>query len=369
MNKNIIFTEKKTVSEKVADNLLAYIKKKKYWGKRLPSQRELCVILSVGLVSVNKAIKILQNTGICVSYHKRGTFVVKQQPTGKSITKRTKLLIISPWNTLNPLEHDINQSSSFVQPLVNACNERNVDVVFVRLDDKNPQEDEAYILQEYPPSSTDYIAFISIFKRPEQIKRISKQYKHAIMIDHYFNDMNITGVVDDGFGGIKKLTKHLILQGHTRIAFLDISNTDFNPWKRTGFEEAHAEHNLSIEPSLIFNTVQSKRDIKNYIEKIMHTENPPTAFIGVDDARALMAKDALEELNFKIGSDIAVAGYGNNAFTKDEYTTLTSVKFDNQKLGELAVQQLFNHSADNQGKLIPVETELIIRDSTSKKFN
>jgi DNA-binding LacI/PurR family transcriptional regulator/DNA-binding transcriptional regulator YhcF (GntR family) len=365
MKKNIVFTEKKIVSEVVADHLLDYIKKNKFWGKRLPSQRELSENLNVGLISINKAIKILQETGICVSYHKKGTFVVNHQPIIKGEVKRTKILIISPWDTLSPKDNALVESN-LTLPLIHACNEKDIDVVFVRLDNNNEHEDVKYILKEYPPSTVDYVAFNSVFKNPKQIIRIAKNYRSAVMLDHYIEGSEITGVIEDGFNGMKQLTQHLINKGHRRIAFMNISNPEYNLWKYNGFSETMQANGLQVLPSHTTNVWQRDPLIKEFIGKIMTAESPPTAIIGFDDARALFAKEALLQLGYKIGIDVALAGYGDQAWNDELDKNLTSIRFDTKKIGEAAIQYLFNES--EPGKLITIDTELIIRQSSERKF-
>lgn len=366
MKRNIIITEKKNVSEEVADHLLAFIKKNKFWGKRLPSQRELSESLNVGLISINKAIKILQDSGVCISYHKKGTYVVDHQPILKGEIKRSKMLIISPWNTLVP--NNVLLESNLALPLIHACSEKDIDIVFVRLDYNNRIEDEKYILREYPPGSVDFVAFVSVFKNPQQIVRIAKNYRSAVMLDHYIEGNELTGIIDDGFKGMQQLTQHLIAKGHKKIAFMNISESIYNPWKFQGFLNAMQSNGLQLEPSHSINVGQNDRLIKEFLEKIMSEKNPPTAIIGFDDARILIAKKILIEMGYKIGIDIALAGYGDDAFKKGIDLEMTSIRFDNKKIGETAIEYLLNESSPRSGQLITIETELITRKSTERQF-
>lgn len=368
MKRSIIFTEKKAVREVIADQLLAFIKKNNFWGKRLPSQRELSEHLNVGLISINKAIKILQDSGICVSYHKKGTFVVKDQPLVLGETKRSKMLIISPWNTLIPNNLNASSESNLITPLLRACSEKEIDIVFARLDSNKEKEDEKYILKEYPPDRFNYIVFTSVFKNHNQIIRIAKNYRAAVMLDHYIEGNELTGITEDGFDGMKQLTQHLINQGHKRIAFMNISNPEYNPWKYKGFLVALRENGLQLAPSHVINVKHTKKDIVDFIEKIMSEPFPPTAIIGFDDERAIFAKDALVKLGYKIGVDVALAGYGDNAWKKDIDKELTSVRFDISKIGEAAAQYLFNDGNTEKGKQITIKTDLMIRKSTEQKF-
>ena len=90
--------------------------------------------------------------------------------------------------------------------------------------------------------------------------------------------------------------------------------------------------------------------------------------VGFDDERAIFAKEALIKLGYKIGIDVALAGYGDNAWKKEMDKELTSVRFDISKIGEAAAQYLFNDDNLEKGKQITIKTDLMIRKSTEQKF-
>lgn len=366
--RNIVITEKKAIREVIADELLDFIKKNNFWGKRLPSQRELSESLNVGLISINKAIKILQDLGICVSYHKKGTFVVKQNDAEAINIKRNKMLIIYPWDTSIPNHLNLSSESSLIAPIIRACNEKDIDIMFARLDSKKELEDEKYILKEYSPNTFNYVVFTSVFKNHEQIIRIAKHYNTAVMLDHYIEGNKLTGITEDGYGGMQQLTQHLIDQGHKRIAFINISNPDYNPWKFNGFLHTLKQNGLELPPKYVINVRHNPEAIDEFIKKVMSESLPPTAFICFDDQRAIYAKDSLNKLGYNVGNEVALAGYGDLAWKNNKDVEITSIRFEINKIGEAAVDYLFDNTKYKTGDQIKIKTELIIRKSTEKKF-
>jgi len=360
MPRNMKIVENKFLSEEVAENLLQYVQKSELWGKRLPAQRELCSQLGASLVTVNKGIKILVKAGILVCVPRQGTYVAADADRAVIPTRRSKLVFVCQDADYDPRVS--SYTTPLVTPLLRMSAEKHLDALFVRLDDVTG---ETHFANEYPPSGVRYLIFVSTYRNIEQIKRVAETYKcPAVILDHYDEKLGLTGVLDDGVSGVGQVMQHLIGLGHRRIAFVDLIKPEYNIWKREGYLKALRQNGLKVREDLVLGISSKKKTVDDAVRGLLSRSDPPTAFVCVDDHRACAVVKSLEVLGRRVGKDVSVAGYGDMAIQQGIHTGLTSVRFDREQLGRIAVDYLLGRLPEHEGKLITVETHLVVRSST-----
>ena len=183
------------------------------------------------------------------------------------------------------------------------------------------------------------------------------------MIDHYVEGSGATGIMDNGFEGMKALAGHLFELGHARIAYLDMSRADLNPWKRRGYCASHRERGLVVDRDLIVKTSSAMDSVNTAVRELLRLPDPPTAMICCDDDRAVKTMAVIRRLGLEVGTDVSVAGYGD--LTAAEHD-LTSAHYDRRALGELAVQYFSDKLDVEDGTLVTVDVDIRVRSSTGK---
>ena len=360
VKKNFKLTEREFLPEKLANEFVLQIRRENLWGKRLPSQREISRKLGVSLEAVNLAVGLLRKAGMVTSVPKQGVYVSVQKPTTPVVSSRRRMIFVCEGPTSDLRVSDYQRR--VVAPLLELTAVNRMDVVVTQLDD-NPLETS--ILSAWPPGPADFLVFVATSRKEELIRRIAERHPcRQVMVDHFFEGMGVTGVVDDGQGGMKALTEHLLEQGHERIAFFDLSRPEANPWKKAGHLAALEAAGLTPDPSLLINSYPIESIIGTAVEKLMRREKPPTALVAVDDGRALMILRALRGLGLEAGRDVAVAGYGDTAFAEGQHPALTSVRCDPARIGEAALDYLTGKLPGKDGEMIAVPAELVVRAST-----
>ena len=349
--------EQKLLPQKVSRKVLSYIKKNELWGKRLPSQRQLSKELKVSLVTVNKSIKLLKKAGVLYAITGHGTCVIDREYS-EDFDKETVPRIIFVSIGFN--SDRSTYRSEMIHPLLQYSMDMGMDSVITNLSEVTDER----LFMTYHPSTVRYLVFVSIIKeRVEMIRRIINLYNcPSVMLDHFIPDLGITGIVDDGFSGMKKMTEYFIKQGHKRIAFFDILYEEYNPWKRQGFFAALSEKGIQPDNELLIRCPINKKEIDKHVERLMNLENPPTAMICVHDTKAMYVLESLKARSFTPGIDVSVSGYGNSYFS--DSLGLTTVGFNPEHIGEKAIDCFNGRLGNKRGELITVDTELIIRDSS-----
>lgn len=184
-------------------------------------------------------------------------------------------------------------------------------------------------------------------------------------------DEDINWVDNNNMSISYDLTKHLIDQGHRKIAFVGLTPEFVVTMDRyEGYKKALQENDIAINPNLVLNGKYIDDAGYELAERLDAPGSAYTAVICCDDLIAFGFMKYLNEKGIKIPDDVAVAGFNN--FSLCEYTTptLTSVKVNEYDLGAKAFQILYSNIEEGvksfNRSIIPAE--LIIRNSTSKSL-
>jgi DNA-binding LacI/PurR family transcriptional regulator len=117
----------------------------------------------------------------------------------------------------------------------------------------------------------------------------------------------------DGASGMLDATRHLIGQGHRRIAFLGWpEGSGVGEDRQTGWEAACREAALPTD-GLSIRMINSFAAGRSACAQLLQSESPPTAFACVSDVIALGAWSELTARGFEPGSLAAVIGFDDSA--------------------------------------------------------
>lgn len=190
-----------------------------------------------------------------------------------------------------------------------------------------------------------------------------------VLVARYFADPDTDYVAADDIQGGYLATKHLIENGHDRIAF--ISGPAYNSSARermAGYMQALNEHEISPDLQLIRKPALTMEDGFIHAMDILKRVKPrPTAFFTFSDFVALGVMQALREEKVKVPADMAVVGYDDIAFASCLEVPLTTVRMPKREIGQEAVQLLVEklegkHTTRCTQVKLPVE--LVVRASS-----
>lgn len=194
-----------------------------------------------------------------------------------------------------------------------------------------------------------------------------------VMLPRRVPHPDVSYVAADHITGAKMLTQHLIEQGHRRIAFLsrpELFETDID--RRAGYRRALAEADIDADPALIVETGAVRRgQIEAAFLKLMADTNPPTAILCFTDPMAIHMLAIVKKHGMRVPEDIAIAGYDGILVSGLTTPTLTTIRQPLLGMGELAINTLLAHIADDNHPvaqhILPVN--LVVRGSTGPNLN
>lgn len=179
--------------------------------------------------------------------------------------------------------------------------------------------------------------------------------------------------VDREFGSYLAI-KHLIDQGHTRIAITVSRFPNALPLSArvAGYIRAHQEAGLIPDESLFLPNqipVASYNEGYNMVSKLLSHPVKPTAVFFANDRMAIGALRAFYESGIKIPKDMAIVGFDGMPETEYAHIPLTTVEQPVAEVAKVAVS-IIKERAD-QGKddesiarRVVIQPRLIIRTSS-----
>jgi LacI family transcriptional regulator len=214
-------------------------------------------------------------------------------------------------------------------------------------------------------TSVDGVLFVSITRRQLLEEALEVWKGPSVLLDHYYPDLPVTGVIDDSEGGARLGTEHLLELGHRRIGYLDDIYEGANPWRYAGYAGALRAAGIEPDDALRVPCHAGMQDGRAAAEQLLDLPQPPTAILAFNDVRGVGAWEAAEARGLRVGKDFAIVGYGDcppGGATR----SITTLRIDPPQMGEAAVRELgrLMGGEGTPGELVTLPAELIVRDSS-----
>ncbi len=185
-----------------------------------------------------------------------------------------------------------------------------------------------------------------------------------VLLDSERADPDSAIISTTNWQGAYDATRYLISLGHRRIAHILGLETRLSSTERLeGYHAALRDADISIDPDLV--QPGFFRTDKGYdaTRQLLALANPPTAIFASNDASALGAMKAAEELGIRVPTDLSVVGFDGQE--KAEIANLTTVHVPIGLVGRLAARALIDRlkNPDAVPQRVTVATSLVVRKS------
>lgn len=197
----------------------------------------------------------------------------------------------------------------------------------------------------------------------------SKIHIPLIFMDAYSDDKNVLSINIDDFKGGYLSTKHLIENGHKKIAFVypgfNKSKVIIDRYK--GYCQALQEHKISLNKDYLIEANVSYGGGMHAANTLSKTKEI-TAAITTADIIALGLIDKMRELNICVPTDFSVIGFDNLTTSKYGYPKITTIDQHIDLKGLKAIELLFDR-IDKKNKIpnrICIDVDLVERQSVNK---
>lgn len=295
--------------------------------------------------------KIIADTGYRPSGLARGLVTKKTSTIG--------LIISDITNPLYPLMargvEDCAQANKYSMVLCNT--------------NSKPEREKKYINYLMEKGVDGVILSISHGADEEHVNEIFDCGIPIVLIDEPVINRKAYGVFTDNFKGGYIATKHLIEQGHERIACIIGPYDSLTSTERLeGYKKAITEAGLSVDESIIMSGDYKEETGYKLISEIISSRKDVTAVFAANDSIAIGIYKAIKAFGLKIPKDYSIVGF-DDVYDMDLIEpALTSVSMPIYDMGMKAVEMLIKILNDTRPrkKAYIFEPELIIRNSTRK---
>lgn len=167
-------------------------------------------------------------------------------------------------------------------------------------------------------------------------------------------------------GQVRALIRHLISQGHRSIAHVSGTPSLRHARRRRQlWEETMAEAGLEPGPVALgdFTTDSGVRATRELLEQSPR----PTAIFYANDLMAIAGLSVLAEHGVRVPEDMAVAGFDDIGLSSFVTPSLSTVRCDYRRMGQIATQMLLAQLRNEEVvQQITVGGELLLRRSTER---
>ena len=192
----------------------------------------------------------------------------------------------------------------------------------------------------------------------------------AVLMNTRINDSTYPSFIVDNYGGAFNMMRHLVGQGHRRIAMIAGPEKNFEAQERLrGYRDALKAF-VPDAKEQVWNGDFTEESGWRVGRQVISMRQRPDAIFAANDMMAIGCLSTLTEAGLKVPADIALVGYDDIPTSRFISPPLTTVRVRIAEMGSLAFQCLAATLEDEQVAthdqiLLPqtLRTELVIRSS------
>ena len=352
--------EHQLLTDQFVKQVTRLIKTRKLWSQNLLPERDMAAMFGVSRQTVRRGLRIMEGQGMVSRVQGRGTLVL---PAPRKVRPQSaKRVVIGSLGSDNSdgyfgeIMAGVTQAAEQGEFLLSYCTLGNpAGRRKFMADISGGRVDGALIL-----SWTDRLF----------MEELLKTWRGSlVLMDHYFEGLPVTGVIDDGEGGARQAMAHLLSLGHRRIAYVGLSKLELNPWRHAGYVAALKDAGLSVDPQLVA-MVPGGEIAARAAAQMLALEVPPSAFLVFEKGRTGDVCRAIKSRGLQVGKDVALVEFWRKIPGRAEVPEVTAVQFDAHEIGRAAMKKLDDLMAGRArpGELVKVPTELVTGRSSQKEM-
>lgn len=177
-------------------------------------------------------------------------------------------------------------------------------------------------------------------------------------------DLEVISIDNPNREASRELTGLLLMKGLRRLALIGGSSTHYvTESRRQGFLDAHADHGITVAPSLIFMEVENYRKAARAVEQSL--SSGADGIVCMDDSICNLVLSCLREKSVKVPSVIKLASLYDSHQMEHNQPPVTSLRFDTKGLGKNACIRMLKMLGENvEEDETPLNYQVILREST-----
>jgi len=202
----------------------------------------------------------------------------------------------------------------------------------------------------------------------ETLRRYLNAKQHVVFLNTQVAGTDFDAFNFDNFEGGYLVTRHLLEQGHRRIATIAGPTEAQDARDRLlGYRKALQEFSVAPDPALEIPGDFSTEAGFDAVPVILNLKPRPTAIVAGNDQSAMGVLSALRQAGVRIPDDLSVTGFDDIPSARFIQPPLTTIKIPIKQMGVQAIQLLLDRitgKVTGPPRQKRMAVELIVRDST-----
>jgi LacI family transcriptional regulator len=201
------------------------------------------------------------------------------------------------------------------------------------------------------------------------LSELHAQGVKMVLVNRRVDDLELPSITPDDAAGVALAVKHLVAQGHRRIAHVAGPQTTSTGVTRSrAFSSALRDHGIKDDPSLIVSCdywIESSG--ARAVRGLLDSGADFTAVVAGNDLIALGCYAVFAERGLSCPGDISVVGFNDMPFIDKLQPPLTSVGVPHHQVGVEAARMLLEaiHEPDRPPRSVLLPLSLNVRSSTA----
>jgi LacI family transcriptional regulator len=196
------------------------------------------------------------------------------------------------------------------------------------------------------------------------IKKLHDQGKPIVCIDRYFENLDIPYVSTDNYEGAVMATRHLLDNGHSKIACIQgLTDSVPNKHRIKGYKDTMLQAGIK-ELSITGDEFSVQNGYKE-TRLLLQKKVIPTAIFALSNTIAMGCMKALREENLRIPEDVSIITFDDHPYLDYLATPLTCITQPTREICRMAIKHLFFmlNGKEFNAKQILLKPELKYRKS------
>ena len=168
---------------------------------------------------------------------------------------------------------------------------------------------------------------------------------------------SVPAVLIDEEKAAYQMTKHLIEEGHSRIAFIKGHPDHYASIHRfDGFRAALEEAGIKLDEALMKQGLFDFESGKAAAEELLALPERPTAVFASNDDMAAGVMHIAHRMKMDIPGDIAVVGFDDTPLSRQVWPNLSTVRQPIRDMGQVSAELLLESLSSDPAKKVDEET-------------
>ncbi|WP_285766982.1 LacI family DNA-binding transcriptional regulator [Peribacillus sp. SI8-4] len=196
---------------------------------------------------------------------------------------------------------------------------------------------EEEIVKNFIERGVDGVIITTANEEGDHLKLLEDQGIPVVAVDRSIKKLEVDTVLVDNKKGTYQAIQHLILQGHEKIAIIcGPLNTTPGLDRYLGYQQALEDYKIALDERYVIQGDFGEQSGYRCTKKLFELEERPTAIFSSNNMMTIGCVKALEDLNWRLGSEVSFIGFDDVDIATFLNPKLSVVARPMNSIGEIA---------------------------------